>query len=48
MSHGEGCGRVGEPGAYTKVSKFIDWINQKIREYKEIYILFFLFCLINC
>ncbi|XP_012280703.1 serine protease nudel [Orussus abietinus] len=30
VSHGEGCGRPNEPGAYTKVSQFVDWINGHI------------------
>ncbi|KAG7203877.1 hypothetical protein KM043_017931 [Ampulex compressa] len=28
VSHGEGCGRPDEPGAYTKVSQFVEWIRQ--------------------
>ncbi|XP_066591634.1 serine protease nudel [Prorops nasuta] len=27
VSHGEGCARPHEPGAYTKVSYFVDWIR---------------------
>ncbi|XP_076396173.1 serine protease nudel isoform X3 [Megachile rotundata] len=28
VSHGEGCGRPNEPGAYTKVSYFLSWIKE--------------------
>lgn len=34
VSHGEGCARPNEPGAYTKVSRFVDWIDAVIGEYK--------------
>lgn len=27
VSHGEGCARRGEPGVYTRVALFVDWIN---------------------
>ncbi|XP_021924195.1 uncharacterized protein LOC110831956 [Zootermopsis nevadensis] len=29
VSHGEGCARPNEPGAYTRVSLFINWITEK-------------------
>lgn len=29
VSHGEGCARPGEPGAYTRVSRFIHWIREQ-------------------
>ncbi|XP_058788822.1 serine protease nudel-like [Phymastichus coffea] len=32
VSHGIGCARVNEPGAYTKVSYFVDWINDIIND----------------
>ncbi|XP_043269435.1 serine protease nudel [Venturia canescens] len=30
VSHGEGCAHPNEPGAYTKVGHFVDWINSII------------------
>jgi len=27
-SWGKGCGRKGQPGMYTKVTKFLRWLNQ--------------------
>ncbi|XP_066908844.1 serine protease nudel [Halyomorpha halys] len=30
VSHGEGCARKGEPGVYTRVSIFHDWILQNL------------------
>lgn len=39
VSHGIGCGRRNEPGAYTKVSHFVDWINRIISKIIRVYLL---------
>ncbi|KAL0275641.1 UNVERIFIED_CONTAM: hypothetical protein PYX00_003439 [Menopon gallinae] len=34
VSHGEGCARPGEPGAYTRVSLFMDWITANANDFQ--------------
>ncbi|XP_066517132.1 hepatocyte growth factor activator isoform X2 [Hoplias malabaricus] len=35
ISWGDGCGRTGKPGVYTKVSKYVDWINSIIGRHTQ-------------
>ncbi|XP_078250228.1 hepatocyte growth factor activator serine protease [Pogona vitticeps] len=30
ISWGDGCSKAGKPGVYTKLTKYVDWINEKI------------------
>ena len=32
ISWGDGCGRIGKYGVYTRVSKFAGWINGQINK----------------
>jgi len=35
VSHGQGCGRPRETGAYTRVSNYVDWIHDVMDGHEE-------------
>lgn len=52
ISYGYGCARPENPGVYTRVSMFVDWIEQQINSssimHMSLKILLLLFFIVMC